>query len=255
VVAPAASAAIDITPSANIASVTMGTLTVGANGTLNKVNTGGLETVGPTNLGNGASIHVVSGTLRMTNGSGNSVVGTSVSATVAVGATLELAGSVSSLSSPAAAADRVHVVNDSKQTDGGSLLVSGTNQQVGAVDGIGDTVIADGASLTADHIIQNALVIGGTSGTPSFVTIAASDASGNPTAESAVAGFASLGSAAPIAVSGSSTLTAGLPSSGLGAPLGSVNVGGGSAAVPEPSTILLILAGLAGLMPAVRRRG
>lgn len=253
VVAPAASAAIDITPSANISSVTMGTLTVGANGTLNKVNTGRLETVGPTNLGNGASIHVNAGSLKLTNTTGNSTVGTSVTATVTAGATLELAGSVSSLSSPAAAADRVHVVNDSKQTDGGSLLVSGTNQQVGGIDGIGDTVVAAGASLTADHIIQNALVIGGTSGSPSFVTIAASDASGNPTADSAVAGFASLGTGAPIAVAGSSLLT-GIPSSGsLGAPLGSVNLGGGSAAVPEPSTMLLLMASALGLVPALRR--
>ncbi len=235
----------------------MGTLRIGAGGTLNKVNTGTLESVGPTNLGTGAAIHVNAGTLRLNNTAGNSFVGSSVTANVAVGATLELAGSVSSLSSPAAAADRVHVTNDSKQSDGGSLLVSGTNQQVGRIDGIGDTVVTDGASLTADHIIQNALVIGGAAGNNSFVTIAASDSSGTPTAVGGGLAIGSLAGGAPISVSGS-VLPPGSAGEnpGLGASLsgaGNLNLGGGTAAVPEPSALLLLLVSSACLFPVIRR--
>jgi hypothetical protein len=78
----------------------------------------------------------------------------------------------------------VSVINDSKQGSGGMLLVSGTNQQAGTIDGTGDTVVNDGSDLTANRIIQNAIVIGGTSKNPGLVTIDASDASGNPLADS-----------------------------------------------------------------------
>ena len=90
------------------------------------------------------------------------------------------------------AANRVNITNNSQQTSGGMLLVSGTNQQVGAIDGTGDTVVNDGSDLTANHIIQNALVIGGTAGQPALVTIDASDASGNPLGQSS--GLALAGS-------------------------------------------------------------
>ena len=77
-----------------------------------------------------------------------------------------LAGTTSSLSNPTAAADRVHVINNSTQAGGGGLKVTGTNQQTGAIDGTGDTVVSAGASLTANHIVQSSLVIGGSAGTP-----------------------------------------------------------------------------------------
>ncbi len=79
--------------------------------------------------------------------------------TIATGATLELAGPVAALSSVARCAN---VINNGRLASGGMLLVSGTNQQVDAIDGIGDTIINAGSDLTADHIIQNALIIGGT---------------------------------------------------------------------------------------------
>jgi hypothetical protein len=46
-----------------------------------------------------------------------------------------------------------------------------------------------------NHIIQNALIIGGTAGSPGLVTIDASDANGNPLGQSN--GFALAGSLAP----------------------------------------------------------
>jgi hypothetical protein len=147
------------------------------------------------------------------------------------------------------------VTNNGTQASGGSLLVSGTNQQVGAIDGTGDTVVNAGASLTANHIIQNALVIGGTSAAAATVTIAASDATGNPLSSSgglAVAGSpepsASFGAAGPAAPSGAgaNSLSGGLGSS---APLA------GASEVPEPSALILALvAGLACLASGKWRR-
>ena len=58
-------------------------------------------------------------------------------------------------------------------TGAGTLAVSG-------IEGAGDLTVGAGSSLTASHIIQGALVIGGTAEIPAVVTIAASDSSGNP---------------------------------------------------------------------------
>jgi hypothetical protein len=81
-------------------------------------------------------------------------------AVVVDGATLELAGSVSALS--AANGNRVNIENDSLSAHGGGLVVSGTNQQVGYVDGTGVVVVMAGSDLTADRIRQNSLTIHGT---------------------------------------------------------------------------------------------
>ena len=147
------------------------------------------------------------------------------------------------------------MTNNSTQASGGSLLVSGTNQQVGAIDGTGDTVVNASASLTANHIIQNALVIGGTSAAAATVTISASDATGNPLSSSgglAVAGSpepsASFGAAGPAAPSGAGALSSG---GGLGSSLAV----SGRLEVPEPSALILALvAGFACLASAIRRR-
>src|SRR6202035_4769701 len=57
---------------------------------------------------------------------------------------------------------------------------SSGNIVVGGVTGAGTTSVAAGAHLSADSIIQSALVIGGTSANRSTVTIDASDSLGNP---------------------------------------------------------------------------
>jgi hypothetical protein len=64
-------------------------------------------------------------------------------------------------------------------TDDHSLTVSGAGSfTVGGVNGAGDLTVGVGGSLTATHIVQNALIIGGSPGSPATATIAASDAAG-----------------------------------------------------------------------------
>jgi hypothetical protein len=230
----------------------------GAPRTITKVNSGTLEIQGASTLTGGTSILVNVGTLRFNNTTGAATIGAGVTATVAPGATLELAGNISDLSSPSPASARDNIANNSKQTSGGSLLVSGTNQQVGAITGIGDTAVNAGASLTANSIVQNALVIGGTNSSAGLVTIAASDASGNPLSSGgglAVAG--SLSPSNPFA-SGSSSASALAPSGADGVsgdPIAGAPAGGGAASVPEPSSLMLLgLAALVGLLSAYRTR-
>jgi autotransporter-associated beta strand protein len=109
------------------------------------------------------------GRLRFAASGGSATAGAGASVSVASGATLELAGSVSALSS------QVNVINDSDQSSGGALLVSGPNQQIGNLDGSGDLLIAAGGELTANHVIQDAIVIEGTASSPAILTIAESD--------------------------------------------------------------------------------
>ena len=215
-------------------------------------------------LGDHATINVSSGTLKVNAGTGTVSVGTGVTANLTGSSTLELAGPLSALGT-ATAGQRVDISNDSTAAAG--VLVSGGNQQVGGIDGTGTVQVtppASGtASLTADHITAGALVIGGSPTSSAIVSIAPSDTSGNPTATS---GFALAGSlTAAGSMSGetgnaSSLLAAGDASSDGAALLGASaaggsSVGSGTTAVPEPSSIVLILLGsLACLLPVLRRR-
>jgi hypothetical protein len=237
----------------------------GAARTITKVNSGTLEIQGASTLTTCTSIKANVGVLWFNNTSGPSTVGAGVTATVMSGATLELAGNVSDLSSPSPASARVNVINNSKQISGGSLLVSGTNQQVGAVAGTGDTVVNAGVSLTANSIVQDALVIGGTNGSAGLVTIAASDASGNPLSsrsDLAVAGALAPGGNADFATSSSGSASFGSAASAfyVGPPLDAGPELGtgpalGASPVPEPSSLLLAaFAGLACLLAVWRRR-
>ncbi len=166
-------------------------------------------------------------------------MGNGVVATVNNSATLELAGTVSALAS---STNRVTVVNNSTASAG--LLVSGTNQVVGSIDGSGTTQVDAGVSLTANHIIQNALLICGASGSPVLVTIDASDASGNPLGQSS-----GLALADSMMLSGpfeAGEISSANQSSGDGIDLaalsaGNPTVGGDLSPVPEPSTLLLVL--------------
>ncbi len=152
-----------------------GTFTNNASSAFSLGGSGVLEVDGVPSLGAASSVAVGgTSTLRFKPTSGAASVGSGVTATVASGATLELAGSVSSLSS---GANRVNITNNSSSAD---ILVSGTNQHVGNIDGSGTTQVNAGSDLTANHIIQSALVIGGTAGSYGLVTIDASDAAGNP---------------------------------------------------------------------------
>ncbi len=239
---------------------------VAVNIATNGSGTGTVSVDGPSTFVNNVAVNVNSGRLRFANTGGASTIGSGTNAVVTVnvatGASLELAGTTSNLSDAGDPSHRAHIVNNSKQADApgnsGGVVFSGTNQQVGAIDGIGDTVVNDGASGTANHIVQNALIIGSAGASPSVMTIAASNSSGNPMAGAlAVAG--SLDPGTPFG-SGSSSSSSGAlaldnsSSSSLGAPVGG-GVGGSGASVPEPSSVLLLLlGGLACLAPVIRRR-
>jgi hypothetical protein len=209
-------------------------------------------------LGSGSAITVSGGTLRFALTSGSATIGTGVSVVVSSGATLELAGSVSALAN---GADRANITNNSTAP---GIIVSGAHQKVGTIDGSGTTQVNAGSDLTANHIIQSALMIGGAASSPGLVTIAASDASGNPLAASS--GFAlasSLEPSEPFASGSfsSSNLLASSGSSTSGLTLGADtrggnNLGGSAAAVPEPTTLRLALLGLValGCLPRYKRK-
>jgi hypothetical protein len=244
------SAPITLASDLNITQNSSGTLTL--SGALNdaagkQINVSGSGTtaiIGSVNLGNATALSASgTSTLRFALTSGSATIGTGVTATVTGGATLELAGSVSALS---IGAYRVNVVNNSSAAAG--VLISGTNQVIGAIDGAGNTQVNAGSDLTANHIIQNALIIGGAAGSPGLVTIDASDASGNPLGQSSarpsgliLAGslrsdrpFASdIGSPGLLDGPSSSDSNSTLPS--MGSSISAVGI----AAVPEPSTILI----------------
>jgi autotransporter-associated beta strand protein len=158
--------------------------TLVTSGTFSKSGAGTLEIAGPGVMILGGPVTVSdSGSLRLTT-AGGTMVASGVVAQVNGSATLELAGSVSNLSSAMGPPIRAAVVNNSASAAG--LLVSGSNQHVGGIDGSGIVVVTDGGDLTADHIIQTSLVIGGTLTNPAKVTIDASDASGRPLDEPSV---------------------------------------------------------------------
>ncbi len=148
---------------------------------LTKSSSDKLELDGGLALANNSTLAVNAGTLKISVATGSPNVGTGVMATVSSGATLELAGAVSALGA-GTVANRASITNNSAAA-GGGLLVSGGNQAVGAVTGGGTTMVSTGASLTASHIIQSALAIGGTSSQHALVTIDASDSEGNPLAD------------------------------------------------------------------------
>ena len=211
---------------------------------ITKSGAGTAEIGGPPTLGAGSTVVVSAGTLRFALTSG-ATVGAGVQAAVNGSATLELAGTASALSS---GVHRANIVNNSAAPAG--LLASGTNQQVGFINGAGNTQVNAGSDLTANHIIQTSLVIGGTAGSPSLVTIAASDGAGNPLGQSN--GPVLSGSLAPSDPIGAGGISSSDLRSGGGSELASLSrvssVGNGNpSAVPEPSTLLLALLAVLGV--------
>jgi hypothetical protein len=205
------------------------------------------------------------------------MVASGVVAQVNGSATLELAGSVSNLSSVVGPPTSAAVVNSSNAVAG--VLVTGTNQRLGGIDGTGNVVVADGGGLTADHIIQTALVIGGTANNPANVTISASDSQGHPLdtpgapmggalasglgAENwAIAAYglvggdtsklAANGPSAAHTPPGSASLASASSAASAGVMGGAQMVSGGS--VPEPSAWILAAVALIPLYRAFLRR-
>jgi autotransporter-associated beta strand protein/uncharacterized repeat protein (TIGR03803 family) len=196
---------------------------------------------------------VLSGTLKFNITSGTPTIASGVTATVASGATLELAGAVSALG--VAGGNRVHLVNNSTAS---GVVVSGTNQVVGAIDGTGSVQVTAGSDLTANHIIQCALSIGGTTNNPVLVTIATSDAAGNPLADVGLAATTSLPnpplSAGVNLADPLINAKNGDPFAASPPPLDS-NLTAAPAVVPEPSSLfLLVVGGSVVGSAAVRRR-
>ncbi len=214
----------------------------GGGGTFVKSGSGTLEIDGGLSLGNNSSLAISGGKLRLNITSMSGSVGSGVTANISSSAVLELAGTASALGTTTPG-DRVVITNSSNAAAG--LLVSAGRQQVGGIGGTGNTQINAGANLTADHIIQRALIIGGAAGNPAKVTIDPSDSSGNPVADPAATllGEPSLAglsltdaSMNPFRAggSGSADFGSGADTETITSSLGSSLVGGNPMPVPDP---------------------
>jgi hypothetical protein len=221
---------------------------VADSGTLTKTGAGTLEVDGAPSFASGSSLQASNGTLRWNLNSGLPSIGSGVTATVGSGATMELAGITSALG--AAGGNRVSTTNNSTAP---GILVTGSHQVVGGIDGSGTTQINAGSDLTADHVVQSALVIGGTSGSAGVFTIDASGPTGNPL----------VGGSTGSLTGNDQTFLAGaavdenLFAADLAAPsdtgAAADSEATNSAAVPEPSTLVLACVALMGAGCSLRR--
>ncbi len=238
------------------------TLTAGAGsnpgGALVKAGSSTLEIDAAPTLGQNSSLTVNdTGTLRLNVTSGTPSVGPGVTATVGSTATLELDGGVSALVDPTATnpPQRTQISNSGSLVVGNTAITPTTTQQVGGIDGTGNTTVSDSASLTADHINQTSLVIGN----GSTFTLAPSGMDGEPMASGGAVGESLIlaGSLTPatgfVANSGSLLGAASSASSPSAASLGGVGASSASA-VPEPSAIVMAAFGVLAILPLVRRK-
>jgi autotransporter-associated beta strand protein len=249
--ADAALGAVPSSPATNVTFSKSGVLQAAAGMTLSANRgivisngaSGGFDTNGnAVNIAGYAVVQASAGRLRFNSTSASSV-GVGATATVAVGATLELDGVNSELTDATNVIHRASVSNNGMLAVGNTAITANTTQQVGGIDGSGDVTVSDDAHLTANHIIQTSLVVGASA----TFTLAPSAADGSPMAD----GLVLAGSLAPsssIVASGGSVLAAGDASTpSLPASLGGTGSTDASA-VPEPSTAVLILLGSAAFL-------
>ena len=147
-----------------------------ASNTIVNAGTNSLDLQGAQTWNDNTSLSVQSGTLNYAIPSGATSVGMNVSLAVAPGASVSVSGAVNPFSD---GTHKVAIANN------GNLAVNSSGIVTGAVTGAGTTTVAAGAQMTADSIIQTALIIGGTSTNRSTVTIDPSDSLGNPLSEAA----------------------------------------------------------------------
>ena len=132
-----------------------------------------LRVTSPPTLVANSSIAVNAGELKFAATGGSANISNGVTITVASSATLELAGTVPALTG---GPNGVAIINSG--TGSAGVVVSGSNQLAGAITGSGTVTVDAAGSLTANSIIQGALIIG-SGGT---FTLDPSDANGNPLA-------------------------------------------------------------------------
>jgi autotransporter-associated beta strand protein len=242
--------------SGSVLSVSSGIAESGGSQSLNKSGEGALVLTGSSSYTGGTTVSNGSLVLRPSGSAASLAPNTTVK--VWNTAMLELAGSVSALGS--VTTNPIAVINNSAAASG--VLVSGTNQQAGGIDGTGTTMVEAGSDLTVGHIVQGALVIGGTATSTATVTIApySPPPAGGVLPADSTAGTGGLGlasslepsepfaagdvavrgltAAGSLSFSSSTSLTA----------FGASSVGSGLSAVPEPSAIFLTLWAACGLL-------
>jgi hypothetical protein len=220
-----------------------------ASNTVIVAGTNSLDLQGAQTWSDNTTLSLQSGTLNYAIASGATTVGAHVQLAIATGARVNVSGSVDPFSD---SSHRINIANDSAA----GLNIKAGNVRVGTISGAGTTSVAAGSRLTADSIIQSALVIGGTSTNPATVMIDASDSLGNPLAADSrsaksrlqLADSLSSGGAFGEGIDSTNLIDAGSSSSASAATLdeqpGRSNLGAGAVGVPEPSSILLALIGL-----------
>jgi fibronectin-binding autotransporter adhesin len=245
---PTGSARIDVAAGDALTAAAAGATSL--QGNLNKTGDGALEVAGTSSISDNTAIQVNGGTLRFNLAAGPAKVGSATSVSVNNAAVLELAGATSALSH-GTAAHSANIANNSTAAAG--VHVTGTNQKVGDIDGAGTTQVDSGSDLTANHIIQGALVIGGDATHPALATIDASDATGNPLSASLASLFGEQNSLAlsgglgarginSVSLSRSSITDLASVSGGI------LSDGANLSSVPEPSSVLLVLLGILGVV-------
>ncbi len=130
---------------------------------------------GPITLTGSATIGSMAGLLTL----GGTISGTGPLTFTGAGNTT-VNGIVSGIPSLSIVKNGTGVVTLTASDSAPNTTINAGSLNCAGIDGHGTTTVTAGSNLTANHIIQSSLVIGGTAGSPATVTIAATDATGNP---------------------------------------------------------------------------